>query len=131
MQSSDRHRWFVFSIQFLAAVLVLLLCSIFIPRQSRQAPGAQGIAESTTPVFFRHSHPKDYNQETFALALRQNLTPEEASLVVNPLVCTTEMEKWVRDLTDGATNDLLKARMLFDALTNHFSTKPAQFAQPP
>ena len=36
-------------------------------------------------VFFNLVQPKNYSPEAFTNALRQRLTPEEASLVVNPL----------------------------------------------
>ena len=57
-----------------------------------------------------------YTEQTLAAALRRKLSPAELGLVANPLASTPEMRRWAQELTKGATNDLHKARMLFDAL---------------
>jgi tetratricopeptide (TPR) repeat protein len=74
---------------------------------------------------------REYSDETFAAALRQELGSEQASLVVNPLASTPEMDRWARELVAGATNELQKAKILFDVLVGRFSRSPAQFPRPP
>jgi hypothetical protein len=41
------------------------------------------------------------------------------------------MDKFAHGVTAGATNDVQKARMLFDALAAHFKATPATFSRPP
>jgi lipoprotein NlpI len=84
-----------------------------------------------TPVLFTSSRPKDYTDENLNEALRQKLTAEELALVVNPLKRTPEMDRWALELTGGATNDLQKAKLLYDALVTHASAKPTQFRESP
>ena len=55
-------------------------------------------------------------------ALRQRLTPAEYKLVINPLASTPAMDRWAQELTRGATNDLDRARKIFDALARHLDT---------
>jgi tetratricopeptide (TPR) repeat protein len=60
--------------------------------------------------------PQYYTEQELAEALRQKLSDEELPLVVNPLACTREMKTWADELVLGATNELQKARLIFDAL---------------
>jgi hypothetical protein len=83
------------------------------------------------PFFFTNAPPRDYTEATWTDTLRQKLTPEEVALVVNPLTSTSEMKTRARELTVGATNDLQKARMLYDALAGRATEKPARFQEPP
>ncbi len=66
--------------------------------------------------------PKVYTPQSLEAALRQRLTPTEYTRVVNPLASTPAMDRWAQELTRGATNDLDKARKLFDALARHLDT---------
>ncbi|MDB6022189.1 MAG: Tetratricopeptide 2 repeat protein [Pedosphaera sp.] len=77
-----------------------------------------------TPVYVTAAQPKDYTEESLAEALHQKLNAGELAQVTNPLACTTEMTRWARQLTTGATNDLERAKMLFDALIRHVSDGP-------
>src|ERR1035438_2406750 len=49
----------------------------------------------------------------------ERLTREEYKQVINPLASTPAMDHWAQELASGATNDLGKARKIFDALARH------------
>ena len=49
----------------------------------------------------------------------------EYKLVINPLASTPAMDRWAQELTRGATNDLDRARKIFDALARHLDTGEA------
>ena len=63
--------------------------------------------------------PKSYTAQSLDAALRQRLTREEYKQVINPLASTPAMDHWAQELVSGATNDLGKARKIFDALARH------------
>jgi tetratricopeptide (TPR) repeat protein len=63
--------------------------------------------------------PRSYTAQTLEAALRERLTREEYAQVVNPLASTPAMDQWAQELTRGATNELDRARKIFDALTRH------------
>ena len=71
------------------------------------------------PIYLAAALPLDYSQEILRAVLRQRLSPEELSLVVNPLTRTAEMELWAKELTAGGADELQKAKMLFDGLARH------------
>jgi tetratricopeptide (TPR) repeat protein len=75
-----------------------------------------------TPHEITAAPPKSYTAQTLDAALRQRLTRDEYQQVVNPLASTRAMDRWAQELTRGATNDLAKARKLFDALARHLDT---------
>ncbi|MCX6922749.1 MAG: tetratricopeptide repeat protein, partial [Verrucomicrobia bacterium] len=75
-----------------------------------------------TPSEVVASQPAIYTRESLETALRQRLTSAEYKLVINPLASLPEMDRWARELTRGATNDLDKARRIFDALARHLDT---------
>ena len=75
-----------------------------------------------TPHEITAAPPRSYTAQTLDAALRQRLTPAEYKQVVNPLASTPAMDRWAQELTRGATNDLAKARMLFDSLARHLDT---------
>jgi tetratricopeptide (TPR) repeat protein len=83
-----------------------------------------------TPVFFSVAQPKDYTPESFTNALLQILTPQEASLIVNPLASNPTMDAWAHQLTAGATNDIQKAWILFDVLASRPFVKSFHFETP-
>jgi tetratricopeptide (TPR) repeat protein len=72
-----------------------------------------------TPTFFTIIPPTDYTKRSLIEAFQQKLTPEESTLITNPLVSTPEMNRWARELSAGASNDLQRAQVLFDALIIH------------
>jgi tetratricopeptide (TPR) repeat protein/TolB-like protein len=95
----------------------------------------EGLKAATMPVFLNIHPPKDYTEETLMEALREKLKPEEQEALVRPLTTTAEMKSRALELTQGATNELQKARFLFDALAGHLEvgehemlTAPQAFA---
>ena len=75
-----------------------------------------------SPVYVTAPMPKEYTSAELSDALKKKLTNEEYQLVINPLASTPEMDRWARELTAGATNDLQKASFLFDKLTRHIDS---------
>jgi len=75
-----------------------------------------------TPHEITAAPPKSYSAPSLDAALRQRLTPAEYKQVVNPLASTPAMDRWAQELTRGATNDVAKAKKLFDALARHLDT---------
>jgi tetratricopeptide (TPR) repeat protein len=75
-----------------------------------------------TPREITASRPTRYTRQSLDAVLRQRLTPTEYKLVINPLASTPAMDRWAQELTRGATNELGKARMIFQALTRHLDT---------
>jgi Flp pilus assembly protein TadD len=68
------------------------------------------------------SPPTEYTRQSLELTLRKRLTAAEYQQVVNPLASTPAMDRWAQELTRGATNDLDRARKIFDALARHLDT---------
>jgi tetratricopeptide (TPR) repeat protein len=75
-----------------------------------------------TPHEITASPPAIYTPQSLEAALRQRLTPGEYKLVINPLAAMPAMDRWAQELTRGATNDLARARKIFDALARHLDT---------
>jgi len=75
-----------------------------------------------TPNEITASLPTIYTRQSLDAALRQRLTPAEYKLVINPLASTPAMDRWAQELTRGTTNDLDRARKIFDALARHLDT---------
>lgn len=75
-----------------------------------------------TPQFVSAARPRDYSPEDFNEALRQRITAKEISQAVNPLQSTPEMNLWAKQTTAAATNDMQRARLLFEALMQHPNT---------
>ena len=71
-----------------------------------------------TPAYFTNPPPADYGPVALARIVQGKLTPAEAALAANPLASTPEMDRWASELTSGATNEVDKAQMLFEALTS-------------
>jgi tetratricopeptide (TPR) repeat protein len=75
-----------------------------------------------TPSEVVATMPTVYTRQSLDAALRQRLTSAEYKLVVNPIASTPAMDLWAQELTRGATNDVDKARKVFDALARHLDT---------
>jgi tetratricopeptide (TPR) repeat protein len=69
-----------------------------------------------TPQEIVASPPPIYTRQNLDAVLRKRLTSAEYKLVLNPLAGTPAMDRWAQELTRGATNDLDRARKIFDAL---------------
>ena len=78
-----------------------------------------------TPHEISAAPPRSYTAQTLDAALRERLTREEYKQVINPLASTPAMDRWAQELARGATNDLGKARKIFDALARHLDTGEA------
>jgi tetratricopeptide (TPR) repeat protein len=72
-----------------------------------------------TPSFITNVQPKNYAGRGLRQVLASKLTGAERRLAVSPLESTSEMVQWSRRLTAKATNNLQRANMIFDALTEH------------
>jgi tetratricopeptide (TPR) repeat protein len=113
----------------LLSVLVLLGRTLLLEWRSSRLVAFQGFADTnalaTWPElnFIEIRRPNDYTDESLAGKLRHKLSPEELSLVVNPIKSTPAMDAWARELTAGATNDLQKARSIYNALATHHTDK--------
>ena len=69
-----------------------------------------------TPVFVTAAEPKVYSEQMLNEALRDRLSEEEMACISLPLASTPEMKRWAEQLTEGAADDLQKARALYHAL---------------
>ena len=78
-----------------------------------------------TPHEINATLPKSYTVQTLDAALRDRLTRDEYKLAGNPLASTPAMDRWAQELVRGATNDLGKARKIFDALARHLDMDDA------
>lgn len=67
------------------------------------------------PTYVNNAPPKNYSEQSLADNLKSKLTPEELALVVKPLATNPAMKRWAYQLTAAGTNDLQKAKLLFDA----------------
>jgi len=83
---------------------------------------ARELKARLTPHEISATPPKSYTAQTLEAALRARLTKEEYQQIVNPLASIPAMDRWAQDLVRGATNDLGKARKVFDALARHLDT---------
>jgi uncharacterized protein len=78
------------------------------------ATNASDLQDKPPVAFILKDRPVIYTEPYFTNYLTQKLTPEEIALVENPLASTPAMDEWARKITAGATNDMQKARILFD-----------------
>ena len=78
-----------------------------------------------TPHEITAAPPPAYSLQRLDATLRKRLTAAEYKLVINPLASTPAMDRWAQELTHGATNDLDRARKIFDALARHLDTGEA------
>lgn len=113
----------------LLLVVAFMVRSWLLGWQSNPSTAFHGFADTNLggtwpePHFVRIGRPKDYSGEGLAKALRQKLSSGEMSLVVNPAKDTPAIVAWARELTAGTTNDLQKARRLYDALSARHTDK--------
>ncbi|MGO8929844.1 MAG: tetratricopeptide repeat protein [Limisphaerales bacterium] len=75
-----------------------------------------------TPHEINAAPPRSYTAPALDAALRERLTRAEYVQVINPLASTPAMDRWAQELSRGATNDLGKARKIFDSLARHLDT---------
>jgi hypothetical protein len=82
------------------------------------------------PIYFARPQPKDYTEQDFLTAARLLLNDEELALLANPLASSPEMAKYAELVTRDGTNDLSKARLLFETFEKRAKRKPVQNRQP-
>jgi tetratricopeptide (TPR) repeat protein len=76
----------------------------------------QRMKATLIPTFVEAEMPEVYTEKTLQEALRKNLAPAELDMVVNPVAGNPEISCWARRLTAGTTNEIDKARAIFDEL---------------
>jgi tetratricopeptide (TPR) repeat protein len=72
---------------------------------------------SLTPAFIDAPMPRRYTREALDGVLQEKLTQEELGLVINPLGWNQRMQEWAKEMTQGASTDLEKAKALYDKLS--------------
>lgn len=75
------------------------------------------------PEFVEATMPMSYNAEELQLKLQAILSADELGVLVRPLESTPDIKRWAEELTHGATNELAKAKALYDGLTRHIHIK--------
>src|ERR1043166_5059235 len=105
--------------------LVLFLCGgcqlaprvVFGP--VTQNHGAEKSPQKLAAYSRRPVRPREFTPEALAEELHQRLTPAELELVVNPLATSSGISSWAKAVTQNGTDDIQKARLLFEALERH------------
>ena len=78
--------------------------------------------KSILPVtFVDDPMPKIYTRQMLQEALEKKLTTEELEMVVNPVASNPKIKRLALQLTEGAENDLGKARAIFDGLAQRIT----------
>ena len=74
------------------------------------------MSDKPITVFSIAARPEPYTGQRLACLLFQKLTDEEMVLVHNPLARTIEMNAWAQKITAETTNQMQKAKLLYDEL---------------
>jgi tetratricopeptide (TPR) repeat protein len=74
-----------------------------------------------TPTYITNWPPKSYTEQTLKEALCKKLNSDQLAFVINPLAISPEMKMWTLEATKGATNDMQKAKILFEILVNQIN----------
>ena len=110
------------TLQCRAAATILALVSLTcasLARQGKNPLPPQRTEPQASPISVFSGvkeRPEPYTEQSLANFLKSKLTPEEIASVRNPLASTPEMKGWARKITAGTTNELQKAKLLFDEL---------------
>jgi len=87
------------------------------PNVIRQiAQRIQGVKSFLTPTLIEAATPRRYTPEALDALRRELLSEAEQQLARNPFSCTDAMTAWARELTQGATTDIEKAKAIFEGL---------------
>jgi len=78
---------------------------------------ARQLKARLTPTFIEACMPKICTEQALQTTLRERLTEKELEMVVNPLASSPEIARWAQRLTESASSDLDRAKLLFDGLT--------------
>jgi tetratricopeptide (TPR) repeat protein len=81
-----------------------------------------GLQSRLTATSFTNTPPRHYDGATLARILEQRLKPAQITRVINPLEGSSQITHWARTLAKTGTNDLQKARMLFEPLNHRLQT---------
>lgn len=77
------------------------------------------LQDSGSTAEFNHSMPKQFRQDELIGELAHRLTGDELRLAIDPLASTLEMKDFARTVTASASDDSIRARLLFDELVHH------------
>jgi pentatricopeptide repeat protein len=83
---------------------------------------ARHLKATLTPSFIEAHMPKIYTEQSLRETLRERLTEDELSMVVDPLASNEEMKRWAGQLTEGANTDMEEAKALFEGLTRRIES---------
>jgi ankyrin repeat protein len=76
----------------------------------------QYLKKTLTPAFVEARIPRAFTEETLHRELQERLTPAELEMAVNPIAGNPGISRWALQLTAGITNDVDKARAIFNGL---------------
>jgi peptidyl-prolyl cis-trans isomerase SurA len=82
------------------------------------------VKKRLTPNYITAAMPRVYAEKDLQAELCKCLTRQECREIINPLAATPPMTNWASELTQGAGDDLTKAKKLFDALARHLQRDP-------
>ena len=75
-----------------------------------------GAEEKPATLYNATGRPTVYSNQSLSNFLGAKLAAKEMALVKNPLTSNPEMDAWAKQITAGTTNELLRAKMIFDEL---------------
>ena len=75
------------------------------------------------PHFVESRVPKSITAEELAKEVRRAALASKTQCSANPFEATAEMRKWAKQLVGNSTDDLEKAKLIFDALTQRSTTE--------
>ena len=84
---------------------------------------AQRLKVTLVPTFIEAKMPEVHTEQTLQRTLQERLTKAELEMVVNPVAGSREIRRWARQLTQGASTELDKAKAIFAGLTRRIQTK--------
>src|SRR5579859_806451 len=106
----ETRSWILKVIDRMASILATILIGwVF-------ATSCRGAEEKPATLYNATGRPTVYSQQSLSNFLAAKLTAQEIALVKNPLASNPKMDAWARKITAGTTNELLKAKMIFDEL---------------
>lgn len=91
--------------------------------------GSKRSIDQNRPVYVQAAHPKSYNDSSFQEELRRRLKPEEVTIAINPFAANPKMRAWAVKACSGLTNDVDKAKAIYQAVVSHVVRKPFEKAE--
>lgn len=74
---------------------------------------------ASNPVSVTVAEPKHYDEQAWRALLQERLSAAEQALLITPLATSPEMSAQAMRVAEPGTNDLHKARLLFETLVGH------------